>query len=102
MSDHDGDNDKCRVSCKDSVDDERQSIGAEKESVEDEGSGEDDLFSSSSPSKRASSPEDDAFLYIIISWLSTTIKFGKFTTSKNDLAKSNGRCLLRRYIFMYV
>ena len=105
MFNHIGDNDERRAPCNDTVDNERQSTADERESLNDGGSGgssEDELFASNLPSNRASSPEDDAFLYIIVSWLSTTIKFGKFTTSKNDLAKSNGRYLLGRYIFMCV
>ena len=104
MIDQVEDNHKGGVPLKESVDYERESTGDEPESAEvlnnlgEAGSSEDELFlshSQRSSSKRASSTSDEGFLYIIVSWLMTTVKFGKFTTSRNDLAKSNGRYSLK-------
>ncbi len=95
-----------------------ESVGDERESVADvplntlsEGESSEDEFSQRSSSQRALSQREDGFLYIIVSWLMTSFKFGKFTTSENNLAKSNGSysyvCICCMYIiciciFMYV
>ena len=74
-----------------------ESFGGKRESVADvplnvlsDGGCSEDEFSQRSSSQRASSQREDGFLYIIVSLLMTSFKFGKFTTSENNLAKSNG------------